>query len=66
VANPVLFMTFVAPTNKATLQHAETVPEDLVHLRDRWEFGHLARFVCHAAAFTVLACDAGLRRPDEQ
>lgn len=57
LANPVLFFSLVAPTNQATLRYGDEVPPDVVALRDRWEFGHLARFACHLAAFLAVAWD---------
>lgn len=66
VANPVLFFTLVAPTNRATLESPEHPPKDCQRLRDHWEFGHLARFLCHALAFVVLAGEAALHHREEQ
>lgn len=56
-ANPIVFVIFVAPTNRATLTSPDHPRWDVERLRNSWEFGHLARFVCHALAFVVLASD---------
>lgn len=64
LANPVLFFSLVAATNRATLRHGDEVPLDVVALRDRWEFGHLARFGCHLVAFLALVwADSRERQP---
>lgn len=55
LANPVLFFSLVAATNRATLRYGDEVPPDVIALRDRWEFGHLGRFMCHLVAFLALA-----------
>lgn len=62
VANPGVFLTMVAPTNRATLRHPEEPPPDADRLRRRWELGHLLRFCCHALAFLLIAPDPAPRR----
>lgn len=49
--NPGIFWGYVRPTNLATFRATpEELPADWRELRDRWEYGHLARFVLHLLA----------------
>lgn len=57
IANPGVFLPLVAPTNHQTLRLVDP-PGNWRQLRDRWEFGHLARFACHAGALGVLVIEA--------
>lgn len=57
LANPVLFLRLVAPTNRATLASPDAPPADAARLARRWELGHLLRAACHVLALVAVSSD---------
>lgn len=65
LANPVLFMTLVAPTNRATLASPDVAPAGAALLARRWELGHLMRAVCHGVALIAVLTEPGPNEGDQ-
>lgn len=55
LAFPVIFFAFTEPANQIIRTATpESIPANWEQLRYQWEYSHLARFVCHLAAFSAL------------
>lgn len=64
LAFPVIFFAFTEPVN-AAIRNAtpESIPENWEQLRNQWEYSHLARFICHFAAFSALVLSVLVETP---
>lgn len=67
LANPIVFFKYVQPANTATLESTpEELPSNWADLRNRWEYGHVARFILHLIGLCTLLASVLAETPEER